>query len=232
MDVPAHGARLRVWDLPTRLFHGLLIAGVVAMVVTAKRGGDAMEWHLRIGQAMAALLLFRLGWGLFGGHWSRLSRLAFGPRDWWRDWRGQTPASLRVGHAPLGALAVAAMLGLLLAQVASGMLSDDGIAYAGPLVGWVGHRVVDAATAYHKALGQWLVLGLVALHVAAVAFHQRVRREALVGAMWHGDKAGAPAGAPASRDGARERLRALLWLIACWLLTAALWRAGGLSGLA
>ncbi|MBN9324753.1 MAG: cytochrome B, partial [Delftia acidovorans] len=49
--------KVRIWDLPTRLFHWLLAATVVGLVVTAKLGGNAMNWHLLLGHAMLALLL-------------------------------------------------------------------------------------------------------------------------------------------------------------------------------
>ena len=61
--------RIRIWDLPTRVFHWLLVALIVAQVVTANVGGNAMVWHMRSGYGVIALLLFRLVWGLIGGHW-------------------------------------------------------------------------------------------------------------------------------------------------------------------
>ena len=49
--------KVRIWDLPTRLFHWLLAACIVALVVTAKMGGNAMNWHLILGQVVLALLV-------------------------------------------------------------------------------------------------------------------------------------------------------------------------------
>jgi len=69
--MPTH--TIRIWDLPTRLFHWLLAASVVALVVTAKVGGNAMVWHFRLGYVVLALLAFRLVWGLVGGRWSRFA---------------------------------------------------------------------------------------------------------------------------------------------------------------
>ena len=69
--MPTH--TIRIWDLPTRLFHWLLAASVVALVVTAKVGGNAMVWHFRLGYVVLALLAFRLLWVLVGGGWSRFS---------------------------------------------------------------------------------------------------------------------------------------------------------------
>ena len=81
--------RLRIWDLPTRLFHWSLATSVIALIVTANIGGNAMEWHLRLGHVVLALLLFRVVWGLVGGHWSRFATFIPGPVRLLRHLRGQ-----------------------------------------------------------------------------------------------------------------------------------------------
>ncbi len=105
---------VRVWDLPTRLFHWLLFLCICAAVITAYIGGNAMAWHLRLGETVLALLMFRLVWGLIGGRWSRFASFMFGPRTLWRYLRDSGES---VGHSPLGALAVWAMLGWVVLQV-------------------------------------------------------------------------------------------------------------------
>ena len=82
---------VRVWDLPTRVFHWLLALSVVGMVITAKLGGNWMVWHLRLGHVVLALLLFRLAWGLFGGHWTRFTSFIYSPAAVLRYLRGQAP---------------------------------------------------------------------------------------------------------------------------------------------
>lgn len=199
---------VRVWDLPTRLFHWSLAATTLALVVTAKLGGNAMEWHLRLGYAMLALLAFRLVWGLVGGHWSRFASFLYSPRRLWRYLRGRgDEARDGVGHSPLGALSVFALLATLLAQVGSGLMSDDEIAFFGPLTRFVPGDWVGLATWYHKDVGQYLLYGLVALHLLAILFYVLVRRRALVRAMLHGDKQ-LPRHTPASRDDGASRTRA------------------------
>lgn len=195
---------VRVWDLPTRAFHWLLAAAVIGMVVTAKVGGNWMVWHLRLGHVVLALLLFRVLWGFVGGHWSRFSNFVYGPRALWRYLRGQAPAEHQMGHSPLGALSVFALLAALSLQVATGLMSDDEIAFFGPLVRFVDGSTVTQATDFHKALGQWLVLGLVALHVVAILVYQFGKRQDLIGPMLHGDKT-APLPSPSARDGAAQR---------------------------
>lgn len=215
---------LRVWDLPTRLFHWLLAASVVASVVSAKIGGNAMGWHLRLGALALALLLFRAVWGLVGGHWSRFAQFAYGPAGLLADLRGRSPALHQVGHSPRGSLSVWAMLGVLAAQVATGLVADDEIATTGPLNRFVSSTLAGRASAWHAGPGQWLVIGLVLLHVAAVLVYLRRGRN-LIGTMWHGDRL-LPADVPASSDGLRERLRALLVALACAALAFAVHRLG------
>ena len=166
---------VRIWDLPTRLFHWALVICVVALVVTAKVGGNAMEWHFRFGYAVLALLVFRIVWGLIGGRWSRFSAFLYSPARLLRYLRGQPHPQDAVGHSPLGAVSVFVLLGVLMAQVGTGLLSDDEIAFAGPLTRFVSNAVVGLATGYHKEIGQYLVLGLAALHVLGRCFYARVR---------------------------------------------------------
>lgn len=163
--------KVRIWDLPTRLFHWLLAATVIALVVTAKLGGNAMNWHLLLGHVMLALLLFRLLWGLVGGRWSRFASFIHAPSALLRHLRGQGAESDSAGHSPLGALSVLAMLAVLIAQVGSGLLSDDEIAFSGPLSRFVSGGTVAQATAYHAHWGQYLLYALVALHLLAIVFY-------------------------------------------------------------
>lgn len=215
----------RVWDLPTRLFHWSLAATTLALVVTAKLGGNAMQWHLRLGYVMLALLVFRLVWGLVGGRWSRFASFVPTPARLRRYFAGQTGAAESAGHSPLGALSVFALLAVLLAQVGSGLLSDDEIAFAGPLTRFVSGEWVGQATWYHKDVGQYVLIALVVLHLAAIAFYTLVRRQPLVRAMLHGDK-WLPGAAPASRDDAISRVGGALVLALSGLLA---WWVSGLG---
>ncbi len=212
---------VRIWDLPTRLFHWLLAACVVGLVVTGNMGGNAMVWHFRLGYAVLTLLLFRLVWGFVGGHWSRWSQLALAPSQVTAYLRGQR--SSWAGHNPMGSWSVLLMLAWLLLQVGTGLVSDDDIANAGPLSALVSGATVSAATVWHKGLGKGVLIALVLLHVAAIAFYRVRKAQALVPAMLHGDKS-LPQAVPVSRDGAGQRLLAVLLVLACagavrWLLS-------------
>lgn len=202
---------IRIWDLPTRIFHWALAASVVGLVITAKVGGNAMEWHLRLGHCVLALLVFRLVWGVIGGHWSRFTSFLYSPARVLRYLRGNAHGDDIIGHSPLGALSVFALLVVLMAQVGTGLFSDDEIAFAGPLTRFVSGTVVGKATGYHKEIGQYLVLGLVALHLLAIIFYVLVRRQRLLRPMLHGDKL-LPAPATPSRDDFGSRAVALVVL--------------------
>lgn len=207
---------LRIWDLPTRLFHWLLAACVVGLFITGKIGGDVMTWHFRLGYTVFSLLLFRLVWGVVGGHWSRFASFIYAPSTLWRYLRGESRPEHHVGHNPLGALSVFGLLTVLGVQVGSGLISDDEIAAAGPLTRYVSGDTVSLATAYHTEVGQLLVIALVALHIAAILFYRLKKKENLVQPMLQGDKLVPDASPlPASRDDGFSRWKALLIWAAC-----------------
>jgi cytochrome b len=209
-------APVRIWDLPTRLFHLLLAVLVTAAVVTAKVGGDWMPWHLRCGEAVLSLLAFRWAWGLVGGRWSRFATFVPAPARLARALRGRASAGERIGHNALGALSVWTFLVLLSIQVATGLVADDDIDTTGPLNAHVSGHLARRASGWHAGWGADLILGLIALHVLAVAWYTLRKREPLLRAMWSGDKPLPPA-TTRSRDDAASRLLAL----AIWLAAAA-----------
>ena len=178
---------VRIWDLPTRLFHWALAVCIVGLIVTAKVGGDAMNWHFRLAYAVFTLLLFRVLWGLVGGHWSRFSSFFPTPGRLTRYLRGRATAADAAGHSPLGALSVLAMLVVLAMQIGSGLFADDEIAFSGPLTALVSGEWVSRATSWHKGWGQNLVIAFVVLHVVAV-FVYLARRRDLITPMLTGDK--------------------------------------------
>lgn len=208
-----HLNKVRVWDLPTRLFHWTLALSVICLAVSGLIGGNAMVWHFRFGYAVLSLLLFRGVWGLVGGRWSRFGAFIYAPQSVINYLKGRGKPEHSVGHSPIGAGSVFAMLGILLAQVGTGLLSDDEIAAAGPLTRFVSNATVSLATNYHKNIGKWLLLTLVALHIGAIVFYLW-RKHNLVNAMLHGDKELVVA-VPGSRDDALSRAGAVLVFALC-----------------
>ena len=207
---------VRVWDLPTRLFHWLLACCVVGSVISAKIGGNAMVWHFRLGYVILTLLLFRVLWGLVGGRWSRFTSFVYSPSALLRYLRGQGRDGdyFDVGHSPTGALSVFALIGILLLQVSTGLFADDEISNTGPLIKFVSGATSSLLTSWHKTFGQWLIITLVVLHIAAIVFYFVKKRQNLVRPMLIGDKALAD-DVPASIDNAMSRSIAAALLAAC-----------------
>jgi cytochrome b len=218
----------RVWDLPTRLFHWVLATCVIASIVSAKIGGNAMVWHFRLGYVVFTLLAFRLVWGLIGGHWSRFARFIYAPQTVLRYLRGQSrdDEHHEVGHSPLGAFSVFALLGILAVQVATGLVADDEIANTGPLIKFVSGAASGKATSWHKTWGQWVIISLIVLHVLAIVFYLVGRKRNLVRPMVLGDK-DLPSGTPASADHWGVRGLALLVVTLCGAGVAWLVSLGG-----
>jgi cytochrome b len=177
--------RVRVWDLPTRIFHWALALSVFGAFVSVKIGGNAMVWHSRFGMAALTLLLFRLAWGFVGPTHARFASFVRGPAAVMAQLRGNHPSV--VGHAPLGALSVMALLALFTAQATLGLFTTDEIAFDGPLVKHVSGAVVEFATKWHQ-LTEWTLIGLVVLHIGAVVVHRVVHRHDLVTPMITGDQ--------------------------------------------
>ena len=217
-------AAVRVWDLPTRLFHWTLALLVASSIISAHIGGNAMAWHLRSGYVVFTLLAFRILWGLVGGRWSRFASFVYAPATILRYLRGASRVHEHhdVGHNPLGAFSVFGLLAILAVQVATGLFADDEIATTGPLIKFVSDATSSLATRWHKNVGQWLIVALVLLHIAAILFYLLRKRQNLMRPMLTGDKL-LPAHVPPTIDTLRSRLFALALLGGCaagvaWLI--------------
>lgn len=173
---------IKLWDLPTRVFHWSLVLCVVGAFATGWIGGNAMPWHGRLGTALCGLLAFRLVWGFAGSTYARFSQFVRGPATIASYLRGQWHG---VGHNPLGALSVMGMLAVLSIQVGTGLFANDDIAFNGPLYDLVSKDLSDRLAALHR-LDAWLVLLLAVLHLAAIAFYVRIRKDDLVRPMLTG----------------------------------------------
>jgi cytochrome b len=172
-----------VWDLPVRLFHWGLAALILFSWWSAEN--HHLEWHIWSGLAILTLLVFRLLWGLFGSSTARFANFVRGPRGvlaYVRDsnaWR-------QIGHSPLGALSVLSLLLATAAQVGLGLISTDEDGFnQGPLANLVSLEASDTARELHETMF-YVLLALIALHVAAILFYRFVHRKKLVGAMLTG----------------------------------------------
>ena len=173
---------MRVWDLPTRLVHWLLVVGVALSWWTGESG--RLEWHRWSGYGLLGLVTFRVYWGFFGSSTARFSQFVRGPRAVVSYLKGRW--AVMPGHNPLGALSVLVLLGLLLSQIVLGLFAVDvdGIE-SGPLSTYVSFDAGRVAAEWHEELFDAL-LWLIGLHVAAVLFYLLYKKENLVGTMLHG----------------------------------------------
>ncbi len=218
--------QIRIWDLPTRLFHGALVVCVLGLLITGQLGGNAMTWHFRLGYAVLTLLLFRLIWGVVGGYWSRWSQLPISPRRVQAYWQGRSSWQDTAGHNPLGSWSILAFLLILTLQVSTGLISDDEIATMGPLSSLVPAQWVSWATSWHKAWGKLILVFLIVLHLLALVWYRWRKKQSLVPAMWHGHKT-LPEQVPPSQDHARSRVTALILLMLSGLAVFCLVSLGG-----
>ncbi len=208
--------RIRIWDLPTRIFHAFLIFSTAGLLITGELGDEAMRFHFWLGYTVLTLVFFRLAWGLVGGHWSRFVHFVPTPTHLMAYVRSirDKQALQHVGHNPLGALSVLTMLIVLLLQVFSGFMSDDEISNTGPWVALVPSDWVELATEYHTEIGKVLLIALIALHFATVLYYKLFKNTDLISPMLHGDK-DLPSHTRHSRDTNSSRLLALSILVAC-----------------
>lgn len=176
-------APVRVWDLPTRLFHWALVALIAFSWWSGEE--ELTGWHMWSGYAVLALLVFRIVWGFVGSSTARFANFVTGPRTiagYLRNVKGWAG----VGHNPLGALSVVAILVMLAVQVTTGLFQtdDDGLV-EGPLAPLVGYDLAEAAHDLHETSFDVLLV-LIGVHVAAILGYRLFLGKDLVGPMLSG----------------------------------------------
>jgi cytochrome b len=186
-----------VWDAPTRLFHWLVVVLVAAAYVTQRV--DWMGWHVRAGEALLALVIFRLLWGFFGSDTARFGRFLASPGAAVRHLAHllRREPDRAVGHNPAGGWSVLLLLGLLLGETLSGLYVNNDVADEGPLSELVPAPVANAITDLHTILWD-VLLAAVMLHLLAIAVYAMAKGQNLVRPMLTGRKALPPA-VPAPR---------------------------------
>lgn len=163
----------QVWDFPTRAFHWSLVILVAWEWASSHLGGNWMTYHMWGGYAVLALIIFRVIWGFIGSTTARFSSFVRSPQKTWRYL--MTLKARRhhggPGHNPLGGWAVTAFLLALAVQAGTGLFATDDILNAGPLNPLVRNRTADFLTLVHKTNFD-ILLGLIAVHVAAIVLHK------------------------------------------------------------
>ena len=223
-------ARVRVWDVPVRLFHWLLLVLTMFSWWSGERGNEWMEYHEWSGCAILTLVLFRVAWGFVGSDTARFAHFVRGPRISYAYFRSvlQRRPEVYLGHNPLGGWMILSLLLVLLVQAVTGLFGNDDSDYEAPLSHWLSHDTSSLITTLH-AYNFDLLLGLVGLHVAAVFAHQLLRHDDMIEAMFTGVKT-TSAGVAAGRMVSTGRALLLLGLMAA-LVYALLWMGGSASNL-
>ncbi len=218
--VSAAQRQVRVWDLPTRVFHWGLVACVIGAFATIKLGQDYMPWHFRFGYAALALIAFRIVWGFAGTHYARFASFPPNPAAALRYLRaGQSNGP---GHNPLGAFSVYLLLAIFLLQAVTGLFANDAIMWDGPLRHLVSDDTSEALSRLHRA-NEIVMYAIVGLHVAALVFYALFKGQRLIPAMITGDKfVNAADESPQAKDGTTKRLIAAVILALCGAGIAAL----------
>lgn len=177
-----------VWDLPTRLIHWCFPVGIGFLWWTGETG--RMEWHSYGGYTLIVLVTTRFMWGFVGSFHSRFAHFVRSPNSVLAYLKAAPEAEApSVGHNPLGAYSVLALLFAVLVQGLSGMFSIDDVAFDGPLAYSFGGEYIDLALQWHD-IG-WVVLqALIALHLCAIAWYQFKKRRPVVQTMWFGSHSG------------------------------------------
>jgi cytochrome b len=222
MNAAARAAhRLRVWDLPLRLFHWLLVALLATSWISAELGGNAMQVHQWSGVSVLTLIVFRIAWGFLGGTHARFTSFVRSPAAALAYAtalrRGEQQRFL--GHNPLGGWMVLALLLSLSIQAGTGLFANDDIMIEGPLAARVSKQTSDLMTLIHDVNFN-VLLALIALHVLAALFYLLVKRENLIVPMVTGNKVVEQQDAPAAQGGSPWLAALLLTLSggAVWLL--------------
>jgi len=174
---------MAIWDWPTRAFHWLIALLMPALWWTAEE--HELELHLLLGQVALGLVLFRIFWGLIGSSTARFASFVRGPRAILAYLRG---GKAGIGHNPLGALSVLVLLFLLVNVIGLGLFAsdEDGI-QPGPLSHLIDFDSARILAERHEQVF-WILVGFVALHVAAILFYLLGKRDNLVAPMITGGR--------------------------------------------
>ena len=215
--------KIFVWDLPTRLFHWLLVSLVVTSFITGLGWSgldDEMDIHTWSGITILALVMFRLVWGFVGGRHARFTDFIKGPITVLKYAHGLVTGKHEqwLGHNPLGGLSVVAMVSLLGLQAGLGLFANDDSTVEGPLFDIVGKEISDFVTWLHY-LNSNALYAVIGVHICAIIFY-RFQGERLVAAMIHGYKNIKEGSATPAPDAKGNTFLAVAILVTCAGITA------------
>lgn len=181
--------KIKVWDLPTRIFHWMLVLAIAFMWYSGETGGNLLAWHLRCGLLVLALVVFRVCWGFWGSDTAKFSRFVRGPKQIIRYLKGEITENEQPGHNPLGALMVLALLGAVLVQVTTGLFSpdDNTFIFNGYLNSLVSSSTGAAMRKIHFGFFNLLLI-LAAVHIITILAYKFLKKHNLITPMITGYK--------------------------------------------
>ena len=170
------GEKVRIWDLPVRLFHWAIVLLIPALWATHRF--ENMDLHILLGEIMLGLVLWRLLWGVLGSSTARFAGFVRGPGSVIRYLTGKGRPAF--GHNPLGGWSVVTMLLVLVTQIGLGLFAiDEDALYEGPLSHLVSYDTARVLAQRHETVF-WVLVALIAVHVLAVLYYLVVKRDNLV----------------------------------------------------
>jgi cytochrome b len=175
-----------IWDWPHRLWHWLFAAALCTSLYTGFDGDVAlMDLHMVTGGGVIALLVFRIGWALWGGRYVRITQYRTSIRALMRHFAGQS-VEASAHSAPGAAMAIALWMSVFV-QVCTGPFASDDIITEGPFAHYLSDSGVDVATAIHTRVW-WVIVALIATHLTALGWYAW-RRDPIAASMWNGRSA-------------------------------------------
>jgi cytochrome b len=180
-------AKIKVWDIYIRVFHWLLLICILVSFISFRL--DEMDIHFISGHCVLALIIFRVIWGVIGSRTALFHSFIKGPGTILNYLQNPSSEKFKgmIGHSPIAALSVIAMLVVISVQVGTGLISDDEILLQGPLAQYVSSDLSYQATTYH-GINAKLIIGLIVLHLAAIAFYRFIKKDDIVKPMVTGQK--------------------------------------------
>ena len=209
---------IRIWDLPIRLFHWLLVFCIAGSFITINLGDELIQWHAYFGYSILTLLIFRIIWGFVGSTHARFASFVPSKKAILAYLSGTSPRVL--GHNPIGALSIFVLLFVLSIQVITGLFVNDEVSFQGPLAKYVSSSLSSFLSVIHQG-NQVVIYILITIHIAAIWYYKKFKGEDLIKPMINGDKEIDPSEeakylpadlGQASKDGGLQRSLALLLL--------------------
>lgn len=212
-----------VWDWPVRISHWLMVLLFTGLILTGKSEEDYLQYHFYMGYSLSAVIIARVLYGFYGSYYARFRQFVKGPSNTIRYLKTLLEGKPRhyLGHNPMGALMVVALLVALSVQWGTGLFTSDEVFTYGPFYSLIPETLAEQLASIHHFLPD-ILLGLVALHVLAVLYHELCLKERLVSAMIYGRKKchnTAPVVVKVPRWGVVfSLLMGLSWLAALWMM--------------